>query len=263
MKITKMILFYFLMIAFSSLNAHTIFLEKEIYTKPVINKIPKIIHQIWVGKKQIPEKYKPFMQTIKNLHPDWEYKLWTDEDVENFPWFNKAAFNKATNPAMKSDIWRIEILYRYGGVYLDSDMECIRALDPIHERLRSYCGYDSNGKSVIANSVLASEPNNLLYKKIILSIRKNLIKTKHISKISPEEIVSKTGPHLITKVINENKNLLNDLNIILSYEYFQPVYHQHHGKPRTDQERYDIENSCFAIHHNGCSWTGSEFFPSK
>ena len=258
-----MLLFYFLIIPFFFLNAHTIFLEKQIYTKPVINKIPKIIHQIWVGKKQIPENYKSFMQTIKNLHPDWEYKLWTDEDVESFPWINKAAFNKATNPVMKSDIWRIEILYKYGGVYLDSDMESIRALDPIHERLLSYCGYDSNRKSVIANSVLASEPENPLYQKIIISIKKNLNKIKDISKISPKQIVLETGPGLITKVINENKNLLNELNIILSYEYFQPVYHQNTGTPRTDKERYNIENCCFAIHHNGCFWTGSEFFPSK
>lgn len=40
--------------------------------------IPKIIHQIWIGHDQLPHNKKVLMDSVKNLHPDYEYKLWTN-----------------------------------------------------------------------------------------------------------------------------------------------------------------------------------------
>ena len=42
-------------------------------------KIPKIIHQIWIGPKPIPDQYKEFSQKMIEMHPDWEYHLWGHE----------------------------------------------------------------------------------------------------------------------------------------------------------------------------------------
>jgi hypothetical protein len=262
MKLPKIIL-VLMTGAFSLLNAHTKFLEREIYTKPVINKIPKIIHQIWVGKKEIPPKYITFMEGWKKLHPDWEYKLWTDQDIDSFPWEDKDTFLKAKNPAMKGDIWGYEIIYKYGGVYIDCDMECIRPLDPIHERLTSYFGWDSPSKEVIAASIYAGMSGSLIYKKFINLVSSNLSKIHDVATISKGDQLSVSGPNAMTNVIRPNKKLFKKNDIIFSHEYFQPVSCGNGGIPRTDQEKFDVEHSFFAIHHNGCSWTGEEFFPNK
>lgn len=91
-------------------------------------KIPKIIHQIWLGSP-LPKQYKKYQKSWRHHHPDWEYKLWTDADVEAFQLHNKKLFDEAKNYGEKSDIFRYEILHRYGGVYIDTDIECLKPFD--------------------------------------------------------------------------------------------------------------------------------------
>jgi len=247
-------LFYSLFLSLY-LYCHTQFLQENIYILPKIHKIPKIIHHIWVGKKPIPESYLYFMSTWKKIHPEWEHKLWTDKDVENFPWKNKALFLRSTNPGMKSDIWRYEILYNYGGVYVDTDMECIRSLNPIHERLEFYAGKDNmNDNFHVANSLIGAAPNSKILKSMIdyLLFKE---KTIDIKKLSFDDIQYITGPGLITRHTKFlQKAPIRDLKIIFTNEYFQPVGTQNNGVPKTEKEFFDVEHCCFAIHHNGCSW---------
>jgi mannosyltransferase OCH1-like enzyme len=46
-------------------------------------KIPKIIHQTW-KTENVPWKWKLYQKKVKQLHPDWEYKLWTDKNNMEF-----------------------------------------------------------------------------------------------------------------------------------------------------------------------------------
>ena len=46
-------------------------------------KIPKIIHHIWMGGKEIPEVNKKCAESIKKVNNEFEYKLWKDDDVDN------------------------------------------------------------------------------------------------------------------------------------------------------------------------------------
>ena len=51
--------------------------------------------------------------------------LWTDEQVAGLTLFNQAAFDAAPNFGEKSDILRYELLYAFGGVYVDVDLQCV------------------------------------------------------------------------------------------------------------------------------------------
>ena len=250
----KKILLFILCFLFTNVYSHTHFLYKNIYTLPLIHKIPKIIHHIWVGKKEISEEYKHYMDTWRIIHPDWEHKLWTDEDIEDFPWQNKALFLKSTNPGMKSDIWRYEILYNYGGLYVDTDMECIRSFDPIHERLEFYAGFDSKKKYIVANCLIAAAPKSTILKKMITFLSKNT-NSIDIPSLTFDDIQTITGPGLLTKGAKNLKPLsLENPILIFSNEYFQPVSCANHGIPKTAEEQYNVVTCCFAIHHNGGSW---------
>ena len=88
-------------------------------------RIPKVFHQIWVGKKPFPEKYKRWQATWKNV-PGWEYKLWTDKEVASFPLINRELYENEKSMGARADLLRIEVLYREGGVYIDTDFECIK-----------------------------------------------------------------------------------------------------------------------------------------
>src|SRR6056297_2113309 len=92
-------------------------------------RIPKTIHQVWVGSKPIPEMYSKYMATWKYFHPSWTYKLWRESDIKDIPSIDTKLFNKISNPGAKSDYMRYAILYDHGGIYVDADFECLKPHD--------------------------------------------------------------------------------------------------------------------------------------
>lgn len=84
--------------------------------------IPKIIHMVWLGPFTPPLEW---METwSKDFCPKygWEYKLWTEKELQKVGIINQQAFDDSVSYQQKSDIVRYEIIYRYGGLYLDCDM---------------------------------------------------------------------------------------------------------------------------------------------
>ncbi len=99
--------------------------------------IPRIIHQTWCDET-IPDKYRELVDSWKIHHPDWAYRLWTDEDLdrliaENFPDFLEQ-FRAYDNPVQRADAGRYLLLYLHGGVYADLDTRCHKPFDALcHE----------------------------------------------------------------------------------------------------------------------------------
>ena len=91
--------------------------------------IPKLFHWIWFGPKPIPELHQRWIDGWLQLHPGWKHILWTDANRPAL--VNEAQFRAADNFAEMSDIARYEILCRYGGVYVDTDTECLRSIEPL------------------------------------------------------------------------------------------------------------------------------------
>lgn len=92
--------------------------------------IPRIVHQIWFGG-EIPEKYKVWSRTIKVHNPDWSHIIWNLGMLESA---GIATANHSSDyPTFcgLSDRIRPEVLLRFGGIYLDMDVECLKPLDPL------------------------------------------------------------------------------------------------------------------------------------
>lgn len=90
--------------------------------------IPKKIHQVWIGDESIPNKWKRCCNQVKDAHPDWEYKLWLNQDVQEIikksPPNVVAAYERFYNKkiwALACDVLRYSLLYQKGGVYMDCD----------------------------------------------------------------------------------------------------------------------------------------------
>ncbi|KAK0191095.1 glycosyltransferase family 32 protein [Armillaria mellea] len=99
-----------------------------------VERIPRILHQTW-RTETLPEKWRPVSQECRELMPDYEYMLWTDDSSrdfisEHYPWFLDT-FNDYRYPIQRADAIRYFILHHYGGVYLDLDIGCKRPLDPL------------------------------------------------------------------------------------------------------------------------------------
>ena len=92
--------------------------------------IPKIIHYCWFGRGEMPKLMKRCIKSWKKFCPDWEIIQWNEDnfDVNSTPWTKQAYESKKY--AFVSDYVRLKALYEMGGVYLDTDQELIKPLEP-------------------------------------------------------------------------------------------------------------------------------------
>ncbi len=98
------------------------------FTKGAL-KIPKKIHYFWVGGNPVPESLQRCIDSWKKYNPDYEILRW-DENNYDFsvnPYMKEAYEQKAWG--FVPDYARLDIIYRYGGIYLDTDVETIQNLD--------------------------------------------------------------------------------------------------------------------------------------
>ena len=137
-------------------------------------RIPKIIHQIWIGDS-VPEELRAFQESWKLFHSDWEYRLWTQDDIPYLDLYNADLIEQAQNPAEKADLLRYELLYRFGGVYIDMDEECLQPFDVLHYMYDFYIGIQplDTGIVQLGIGVIGSCPGHPMLKACIESIANN------------------------------------------------------------------------------------------
>jgi mannosyltransferase OCH1-like enzyme len=133
--------------------------------------IPKIIHRIWVGGP-MPDHYRQYGEAWEKLHPGWSFRLWTDEDFQNGWLQNQDLFDKAEQYVPKdavgqfrSDVARYEILYRFGGVYVDCDVEPLKPFDGLLEA-EAFAGWEKTSLYV-GNTVIGSVPGAAFWGQMI------------------------------------------------------------------------------------------------
>lgn len=93
--------------------------------------IPKVIHYCWFGRNPLPDYAKKYIATWRKYLPDYEIKEWNEDnfDVNIIPYTSEAY--KSKKYAFVSDYARFWILYHYGGIYFDTDVEVIKNMDDI------------------------------------------------------------------------------------------------------------------------------------
>lgn len=123
--------------------------------------IPKIIHACWLGTGEMPQEQKEYMEGWRLLHPDWEIRLWTDADFA--PYLDGSPFVKACLERKKygflSDYFRFTVLYEFGGVYVDTDVEIMKPLDEFLDA-KMFMGFIFD--SSVGTALFGSEKGNPL-----------------------------------------------------------------------------------------------------
>jgi len=177
------------------------------------NKIPKKIHLIWLGGER-PRKFDILLEIIKEKNKSFEIIEWHDNNI-NFELINKKLFYETENLGAKSDILRFEILFKYGGIYMDYDFFQVKSFDDLLN-CDFFAGTDSNNPNEVWNSILGSTPNNLICEKFLNGI----INNSPIPKNEINRVMFETGPYYLTNLIQNNEW---DYNIqILKGDYFYP-----------------------------------------
>ena len=133
--------------------------------------IPKIIHYCWFGGNPLPELAQKCIASWKKFLPDYEIKEWNESnyDVRKIPYIAQAY--DAKKYAFVSDYARFDILYQYGGVYFDTDVEVIKDLRPIIEK-GAFIGIEKGTRPLLAAGLgIASPAASDIYREILDSYK--------------------------------------------------------------------------------------------
>lgn len=130
--------------------------------------IPKVIHYCWFGRNPLPKMAVKCIASWKKYLPEYEIKEWNEDnfDVNIIP-YTKDAYADGKY-AFVSDYARFWILYHYGGVYFDTDVEVIKPLYDIIER-GPFMGLEIPGENckIAPGLGLAIESGNPIYATIL------------------------------------------------------------------------------------------------
>jgi hypothetical protein len=216
-------------------------------------KIPKIIHQIWLGSP-VPDVYKEFMQTWIETHVGrgWEYKLWTDETINEIILYNQRFYDDTDNFGIKSDLLRWEVLYTYGGLYVDMDYECLCAFDALHYIYDFYTGIQPLDSQMVqlGAALVGSRPGHPILKHCIESVKDHW----HL-KGAPK----KTGPVHFTQSFYAMAGRNNSIDIAFPALYVYPLGCVE--KITEDLRQKWIEQGSCAVHWWSKSWMPKNYRP--
>ncbi|MBO5620366.1 MAG: hypothetical protein J5959_01905 [Butyrivibrio sp.] len=132
--------------------------------------IPKLIHAIWFSGDPMPELYLRCLESWKKYAPDYEIKIWNMETYkpDQCLFFEQAIEHK--NWAFASDYARADLLYRYGGIYMDLDVEMLRPIDDLLYN-DAYMSFESLDR-IECGSGMGSRPGHPIIKEICESYEK-------------------------------------------------------------------------------------------
>ena len=207
--------------------------------------IPKLLHLIWIGNSPPPENIKSWTIDFASAYPDWTVKVWNDNDIEELNLVNKKYYDDIPELCGKADIARYEILYRYGGMYIDADTVWLG--NPLNDNLfTGLLNMCYEKESLIMNSWFSCVKNHPFFHFVI-----DAIKYRDLT-LSPWLC---TGPTLITE--EYNKLLFHKVNLHLidiNFVDFSDVLCPSTWHGITD-DNYDIlldnckKSNSFAFHY--------------
>ena len=212
--------------------------------------IPKVIHYCWFGRNPLPPLAVKCIESWRKFLPDYEIREWNEDnfDVDAIPYTREAY--EARKYAFVSDYARFKILYEYGGLYFDTDVEVIRPLDDIIAR-GPFMGCERDATGATAPSVapglgLGVNPGLGLYRELL-----DLYATLHFRN-ADGSLNFKTVVQYTTELLCEhglrNTSEVQEVAGVWIYpkEYFCPKSYED-GKIR-------LTDNTVCIHHFAGSW---------
>lgn len=242
-----------------------------------MNKIPKIIHYCWFGGNPLPESAIKCINSWRRFLPDYEIWAWVEEsltsnqspltykadkvmiyDVNVIPYTREAY--EAKKFAFVSDYARFDILYQYGGIYFDTDVQVIKPMDDIIAKgplmgreagayLHNICeGFEGNGLAVAPGLGLGVNPGLGLYKEI-LDAYKDFKFRNDDGTLNTKTIVSYTSEILVKHGLNNDNDTPQFVAGVWIYpaDVLCPMDH-------TKGNKVTITDRTVSIHLYDCSW---------
>lgn len=207
--------------------------------------IPKIIHYCWFGKKPIPIEIRNYIETWKKYCPDYEIKEWNESNFNiNENIYCKEAY-ESKKWAFVSDYVRLKVLYDYGGIYMDTDMEMCKPFDDLL-KYNAFVGFQSDRK--ISTGMIAASKKNKWIGYLLSYYDNKCFKKKNnqCDLTTNVEVITAMTKEKYNIILNDSLQTFGDNNVVFPFEYFC-------AKDSIDGKIYKTKKT-YTIHHFNASW---------
>ena len=192
--------------------------------------IEKKMTQIWIGPKPAPVKW---MNTWKEKHPDWEYRIFTQKDLESRQFFNQHLIDHYYSKGLYSgvsDLIRYELLFEQGGFFPEADFLCIENTDELFTAPKEYCYTCYEQERIrpgFVQPILACNPGNEFVKTLV-----EILHPLRAEELSPYPWMS-TGNQWLSHVVPH----FNPKIVIWPSHYFIPTHYDRGMPSYTGQDK--------------------------
>lgn len=163
--------------------------------------IPRLLHQT-AKTADVGPKWQPLQKKLLEMHPEWTYKLWTDEDNlalirERRPDL-EAVYLGMPQPIQRADLIRYVFMEQFGGLYLDTDYQMLKPFELLDHAVVLPRESEVGAPIFLGNAFFASEPGHPFWTTLLADLRDHpptgaLTKSEH-------DVIETTGPGRVTKV---------------------------------------------------------------
>jgi len=208
--------------------------------------IPKKIHYVWFSE-EMPLKIQSYIEGWRKHCPDYEIVRWNADnfDVSKHKWVEQAVNCKKW--AFATDYIRFWVVYNYGGIYLDSDVEILRPFGDELMNLPYFLGMEKT-KGIVEGAVFGAEANTAWVKNCLDYYENKDFGTLALPYIMLNIFKKKYGMSLIDSPQNFDRN--SGKIQILPPKYFSPK--------RWNEPYAKVYECTTAIHHFAGTWSNAK-----
>ena len=207
--------------------------------------VPKIIHYCWFGGKPKRELANKCISSWRRYCPGYEIIEWNESNFDvNFNKYVNEAFN-SKKWAFVTDVVRLYVLVKYGGIYMDTDVEVLKPLDEFLD-LQAFSGFESN--DAIPTGIMGSEKGFPLFKSFLQDYSQ-----RHFLRNDGSFDLSTNCTAITDACLKKGLLLNNQKQSIEGFTLFPSSYFC--PKDSTTGKIHLTDNT-YTIHHFSGSWKG-------
>lgn len=189
-------------------------------------RIPRILHQIWLGPDPPSDAEAAYRASWSAHHPGWDVRLWREDDLPG-DCRRAEVYQRLRHPTERAYILRLELLWKHGGVYVDADLECRRSIEPLLDGIDLFLGDLKPGQT--GNGIIGAVPEHPL-------IGRALDELRPVEWYGADPKAG-TGPQFLDQLVRPERDRIT--------VFPSPVFY-----PSSEEERA----AAYAVHHAARSW---------
>jgi mannosyltransferase OCH1-like enzyme len=209
--------------------------------------IPRVVHRMWFGDRRMPVAYEAYGRSWEAF--GYEVRTWSESDLpelinaEMFEAIERNGVNVGGgNPAVgvavqRADLVGYELVWRFGGIVANTDIEPLRSLDPLLEDVEAFACYEQG--EFVSNALIGGVAGHAFWRAVIdrLPVRYGITQGLAMNE--------QTGPHLLTEV----RRMRDDLTVFDSWVHCPYLYGEMHKEGRPDL--WETPEPPYCEHHWG------------